>query len=109
MRGKEHPDYANSLDLLAGLYQKMGNYGKAEPLFLENKDIVEKVMEKNHPDYAACLQNLGALLGSMGNFEKSEMFYLEAQSIFEKCSARSIPSMQIVCTVLQSFIEIWVN
>ncbi len=33
--GKEHPRYATSLHNLASLYHHMGEYAKAEPLFLE--------------------------------------------------------------------------
>ncbi|MBK6859701.1 MAG: tetratricopeptide repeat protein [Saprospiraceae bacterium] len=37
--GKDHPDYAGSLNNLAILYSDMGNYQKAEPFFLEAKAI----------------------------------------------------------------------
>ena len=31
--GEQHPDYAKSLNDLAGLYQSMGDYAQAEPLY----------------------------------------------------------------------------
>ena len=31
--GEEHPSFASSLDRLAELYQAMGNYAAAEPLY----------------------------------------------------------------------------
>ena len=34
MLGEKHPDYATSLNNLARLYQSMGDYAKAEPLYL---------------------------------------------------------------------------
>ncbi|MBK6859700.1 MAG: tetratricopeptide repeat protein [Saprospiraceae bacterium] len=40
--GKEHPDYVWSLNNLALLYKDIGNYQKAEPLYLEAKAISEK-------------------------------------------------------------------
>jgi hypothetical protein len=33
--GEAHPDYALSLNNLAALYESMGQYAKAEPVFLE--------------------------------------------------------------------------
>jgi tetratricopeptide (TPR) repeat protein len=33
--GREHPDTAESLDNLAGLYWAIGDYAKAEPLYKE--------------------------------------------------------------------------
>jgi tetratricopeptide (TPR) repeat protein len=33
--GEEHPDYAASLNNLAELYERMGNYAQAEPLYQE--------------------------------------------------------------------------
>jgi hypothetical protein len=32
--GEQRPDFASSLDRLAGLYREMGLYEKAEPLYL---------------------------------------------------------------------------
>ncbi|MBK7694520.1 MAG: tetratricopeptide repeat protein [Saprospiraceae bacterium] len=37
--GKEHPDYAESLQDLGTIYEIMGNYEKAEPLYFESKNF----------------------------------------------------------------------
>ena len=37
--GENHPDYAASLNNLAGLYQPMGDYAKAEPLCRQALEI----------------------------------------------------------------------
>ncbi|MBK8491473.1 MAG: tetratricopeptide repeat protein [Saprospirales bacterium] len=47
--GKEHPTDAASLNNLAILYTEMGQYGKAEPLWLEAKAIREKHSVRNIP------------------------------------------------------------
>ena len=57
--GKEHPDYATSLNNLGVLYYIIGNYVSAEQYYLEAKAILEKVLDKEHPDYATFLNNLG--------------------------------------------------
>ena len=37
--GEEHPDYATSLNNLAGLYSSMGDYAHAEPLYRQTLEI----------------------------------------------------------------------
>jgi tetratricopeptide (TPR) repeat protein len=44
--GKEHSNVANSLNNLATLYQEMGNYSQAEPLFQRSLAIREKVLAR---------------------------------------------------------------
>ncbi|MBL0236288.1 MAG: tetratricopeptide repeat protein [Saprospiraceae bacterium] len=40
--GKEHPEYASSLNNLAILYEESSNYKEAERFYLESKVIREK-------------------------------------------------------------------
>jgi CHAT domain-containing protein len=78
--GKEHPDYAASLNNLAILYNVKGDYDKAEPLYLEAKSIREKVLGKEHPDYATYLYNLASLYGDKGEHIKSVSYFLSSNS-----------------------------
>jgi len=89
--GKEHPNYAASLNNLANLYWNMGNYEKAESFHLEAKAIREKALGKEHPDYAASLNNLAILYKHMGNFQKAETLYLESKAIREKVLGKEHP------------------
>ena len=66
MLGENHPDYATSLNNLAGLYQAMGDYAKAEPLFRQALEINKRALGENHPDYATSLNNLAALYQAHG-------------------------------------------
>ncbi|WP_157199044.1 tetratricopeptide repeat protein, partial [Methanolacinia paynteri] len=50
--GEEHPDYATSLNNLAGVYNSMGNYSAAEPLLRQSMEIRRKTLGEEHPDYA---------------------------------------------------------
>jgi len=59
VHGKEHPDYAQSLNNLAAVYDNQGQYDKAEPLFIESRDIRAKALGKEHPDYATSLEQSG--------------------------------------------------
>ena len=47
--GEKHPSYATSLNSLAVLYDNQGLYANAEPLYIEAKNIREKVLGKEHP------------------------------------------------------------
>ena len=42
--GTDHPDYATSLNNLAGPYEGMGRYEKAEPLYVQAMAIRKKVL-----------------------------------------------------------------
>ncbi len=50
----------------------MGNYAKAEGVYIEAKEIREKVLGKEHPDYATSCNNLAELYRAMGNYAKAE-------------------------------------
>jgi len=48
--GKQHPDYAGSLNNLATLYYSQGEVDKALPLFEQAVEIFVKVLGEQHPD-----------------------------------------------------------
>ncbi len=79
--GREHPDYAASLQNLAVLYKNMGQYEKAEPLYLESKAIREKALGRENPAYAESLQNLAGLYQVMGKYEKAQLLLLEGSTV----------------------------
>ncbi|HRF20218.1 MAG TPA: tetratricopeptide repeat protein, partial [Chitinophagaceae bacterium] len=56
------------LNNLAGLYQSMGLYTKAEPLYIEARDIRKKMLGEKHPRYAMSLNNLATLYQEMGQY-----------------------------------------
>ncbi len=56
--GENHPDYAQSLNNLASLYEAMGDYAKAEPLYRQALEIRKRALGENHPDFAESLSNL---------------------------------------------------
>ncbi|MBK8451144.1 MAG: tetratricopeptide repeat protein [Saprospiraceae bacterium] len=79
--GKEHPDYAMSLNNLAALYEKMGSDKKAELLFIESNKLFEKTLGKEHPTYATSLDNLAILYKKIGEIEKAEIYYQESKKL----------------------------
>ncbi|MCB0532276.1 MAG: CHAT domain-containing protein [Saprospiraceae bacterium] len=92
MLGKEHPDYASSLHSLAILYSDKGDYTKAEPLFLEAKNIRAKVLGKEHPSYTTSLNNLAGIYLKKGDYTKAEPLYLEAKDIRAKVLGKEHPA-----------------
>ncbi|MBK6877852.1 MAG: tetratricopeptide repeat protein [Ignavibacteria bacterium] len=79
--GENHPDYANSLNNLAGISCKIGSYENAEPLFIETLRITKEILGENHPYYATSLNNLAGLYFATGNYEKAEQMFHEALRI----------------------------
>jgi tetratricopeptide (TPR) repeat protein len=78
------PDLATSLHNLAGLYESMGRYAEAEPLYLRSLTIREEQLGANHPDTANSLNNLALLYKSMGRYAEAEPLYLRSLTIREK-------------------------
>jgi CHAT domain-containing protein len=94
--------YAGTCNGLALLYSKMRQYEKAEPLFLETKQIREKVLGKLHPGYATSCHNLASLYWYMGQYEKAESLFLETKQIREKVLGKLHPDYANSCNDLAS-------
>jgi CHAT domain-containing protein len=60
---------------LAALYHSMGQYSKAEPLYIQVKEIRKKLFGENNIDYATSVNNLATLYTEMGLYEKAEPLY----------------------------------
>jgi len=56
--GKDDPDYATTINNLAGTYRLMGDFQKAEPLYVKSLEICRKIFGKGHPDSLAAANNL---------------------------------------------------
>ncbi|GAG04250.1 unnamed protein product, partial [marine sediment metagenome] len=82
--GPEHPNVAIFLYNLAGLYEDLGDYAKAEPLYRKALAIWEKSLGPEHPNVATSLNNLGALYAARDSFEKAYDFLNRAQETDSK-------------------------
>ncbi|MCC5945599.1 MAG: tetratricopeptide repeat protein, partial [Bernardetiaceae bacterium] len=89
--GETHPDYANSLNNLGLLYEKMGNYAQAEPLYKESLKIYKEALGEKHPDYASSLNNLAILYWNMGNYTQAEALYKESMQIRKEALGEKHP------------------
>jgi tetratricopeptide (TPR) repeat protein len=82
--GPEHPETAKILNNLAQLYESMGEYAKAEPLYKEALEIRQNVLGPQHFATAESLNKLAVLYQDMGVYAKAEPLYQEALRIRQK-------------------------
>ncbi|NER92561.1 MAG: tetratricopeptide repeat protein [Symploca sp. SIO1B1] len=91
--GKEHPNFANSLNNLANLYRSQGLYHKAEPLYEEAIAINEQSLPENHSQLAINFNNLAGLYKSQGRYTEAEPLYLQAIAIDERSLPKNHPDL----------------
>ena len=82
--GPDHPEVARFLDSLAMLYQKKGEYSRAEPLYLRALAIQEKALGRDHLEVANSLNPLAVLYQQKGEYNRAEALHLRALAIREK-------------------------
>jgi CHAT domain-containing protein/sirohydrochlorin ferrochelatase len=91
--GKNHPDVATSLNILAAVYDSHEKYTQAEPLYYRALAIYEKALGKVHPDVATTLNNLASLYDSQGKYTQAEPLYHRALAIREKTLGKDHPEV----------------
>jgi CHAT domain-containing protein/tetratricopeptide (TPR) repeat protein len=82
--GDQHPDTATSLGNLALMYESLGDYAKAEPLYRQAPEIDKRALGETHPKYATDLNNLALLYEALGDYTKAEPLLLQALEINKK-------------------------
>jgi CHAT domain-containing protein/tetratricopeptide (TPR) repeat protein len=79
--GKRDSIYALTAELLGKVYNITGQYKKAEPLFLEMKNLIKEIWGEKHPQYATVIGNLSELYRNLGQDGKAEPYLIEAMRI----------------------------
>ena len=82
--GPEHPDVATDLNNLAALYQLLGRYEVAEPLYERALAIKEKTLGREHPLVAQGLENYAILLRATGRNWDAAIMEARAKTIRAK-------------------------
>ena len=80
--GRNHVEYAESLDCLALLYQTLERYEEAEQCHMQALSIFERGNWRS--DIAKCLNNIGLLYFKKKQFELSEQYFIRAIKIKEE-------------------------
>jgi len=86
-----HKNYALSLKVLASIYNTLGQYTTAEPLYIKAIEIRGKVLGNRHPSYAESINDLAVLYHVMGKFDQAEPLYNKAESIQAKAIGKHHP------------------
>ncbi len=94
MLGEKHPDYAISLNNLAFLYEQMGKYAKAEPLYQQVLEIQKQALGEKNPAYIITLSNVANLYEDMGAYAKAEPLLLQVLQSRKSCWAKRAPTTQ---------------
>ncbi|MBV8464236.1 MAG: CHAT domain-containing protein, partial [Acidimicrobiales bacterium] len=92
VRGEAHPYSLATLNNLAAVYHKdMGDYGAAEPLYLQARDSAKRLVEESRSGrgfaldtYATALSNLAALYQELVRFDLARQSYQEASRNWRK-------------------------
>ena len=89
---QENEKIARYIGDMANIYESMGEYEKAEPLYLKAQKIQVESLGENHPSTATSYNNLAGLYRAMGEYEKAEPLYLKAQKIQVESLGENHPS-----------------
>jgi tetratricopeptide (TPR) repeat protein len=87
--GPEHPEVAQSLNSLAGLYRVHGPYTKAEPLYQQALVILKKALGPEHPDVATALENYAELLSRLKRDKEAANLRAQAKAARARLGNRS--------------------
>lgn len=79
--GKQHSDYAITLNLLANLQETKTDYARAESLYQAALAIRKATLGEAHPAYAQSLDNLAGLQRRRGHIAIAEKLTLQALAI----------------------------
>jgi len=81
--GNPDPEYGTLCVNMAGNYQRMGKYFRAESLFQKGLAVLAKTPGKESPSYAISLIGLAYLQTDMGNYSAAERVYNEADALLK--------------------------
>ena len=82
--GSDHPNVAESLNVLGMLSRNQGDYEQAEEFHQQALIIREKTLGPHHPATIQSLNNLGVLYRVQGKYEQAEPLLQEALSIHQE-------------------------
>ena len=81
---QDHMEFAEAGRLLnqtASYLHDRGQYGEAEPLYKQAREIRRTALGERHPDYATSLHNLAVLYDAMGRHAEAEPLMKQAREI----------------------------
>jgi len=85
------PEYGTLLVNLAGNYQRLGKYRKAEADFDTALDVLRKTIGPSHPIYATSMVGYANLERELGNYSAAEKSYNEAAPLLKAALGENHP------------------
>jgi CHAT domain-containing protein/tetratricopeptide (TPR) repeat protein len=85
------PEYGTLLVNLAGNYQRLGKYRKAEADFGTALDVLRKTIGPSHPIYATSQIGLANLETELGDYSAAEKLYNEAAPLLKSALGETHP------------------
>ena len=82
--GESHPDYASSLNNLGALYDEMGRYAEAEPLYRQSLMIRRSTIGESHAYYGISLENLACLFAAQGRAKEAAQYMQRATEVDDR-------------------------
>ena len=95
--GRNNPDLASLLNILAIIYQEQGHFEESICILRETLEIRETVLGLEHPVVASTLNNLSVLHGKCGNFKTAEHLCQRALEIRKEVSWNELSSQSLCC------------
>ena len=89
--GEYHPDYARSLNGLAGLFAKTMSYDQAELFYTKALTIGRSTLGEHHPDYARSLNGLAELYVEKGSYQQANSLYIQTIAIYSQAGLEDHP------------------
>jgi tetratricopeptide (TPR) repeat protein len=80
-----------SVNNLAFLYQSLGRYSEAEPLYKDAIEVSQRVLGKEHPQTLGSVTNLALLYQAQGRYGEADLLSKHALEHGSACLAGSIP------------------
>lgn len=94
--GPDHPETAESLNVLAILSRNQGDYEQAEKYHQQALTIRQKTLGPDHSTTAISLINLGVLYSTQGKYEQAEPLLQQALNINKQLLGSEHPDTLII-------------
>jgi nephrocystin-3 len=104
--GKDHPNVAECLLILALLLKDTNRLVEAEPLVRRSLAIYEQSFGKEHPNVATCLRSLAELLYNTNRLAEAEPLVRRSLAIYEQSFGKDHPN---VAACLNSLAQVLYN
>ena len=94
--GKTGNEYAAALKNLGMIYDNIGRYSDAEPLYDQALSICRRVLRADHPNTAGSLNNLAGLYRAQGRYAEAAPMLKEAVEIMDRVLGAEHPNTKIM-------------